>query len=407
MLRTHLAPELARLGFQPAPGTQERGPVRLAPHSIQEAADLLGACTREGWRVQLAGACSRGLHHGGADLVISSQALTGLDVYVPDDLTVGVFAGTTHAALDSELGKHGQMLPLDPPATERGTFGGTFAAAAAGPLRAGYGTPRDLALGIHAVTGDGRIVRVGGQVVKNVAGYDLVRLLIGSRGTLAFLVQVHVRLLSLPAADATLVVTVRDAAEAGELALRLRDALNPVALEVLGARGHEPWRIALRFHGSAAVMDEMERRARALAPRTNRLASPDAAAFWQALRRGEGAAGTRVRLQGRPTELARLLALAGRMADGEHGEWTVLAHGADGIVRVSHPSKQPPGEARLAALLPALCGEAATFDGTCICEAGPDVLREAAPPPAAAAAVARIQGELRRRFDPAGILVGD
>lgn len=405
MMRAEIAPRLAQLGLAPEPAT-DGGGVRVAPRTLQEAADVLGHCSREGWRVRLAGAGTRGRPTAPFDLEVSSQRLAGLDVYEPDDLTAGVLAGTSHAALDATLAAHRQLLPLDPFAGDDATLGGTFAAAAAGPLRAGYGTPRDFALGLHAVTGDGRVLRLGGQVVKNVAGYDLVRLLVGSRGTLAFIGQVHVRLRSLPGADATLLAGVRDAAEAAALALELRDAVHPVALEVLGARGGEPWRLALRLHGSTAVIDDAEQRVRTRLPDVARLAPEAAAAFWAGLRRLEAGAATRLRLRARTTESARLLELAGRITATDPAGWSLAAHGADGIVRLCHPAS-PGDPARLEPLLAAVRAELLGSGGACICEAGPPGLRAAAPPPEPAAAVLRLESELRRRFDPAAILVGD
>lgn len=405
---------LSDLGFQPLAGDPAGGRdelPRFAPASLQQAADLLGTCSREGWRVRLEGGGTRTPSPPRAQLVITSQALVGLDVYNPEDLTGGCLAGTPHATFDAVLAEHGQFLPLDPPAAGGSTLGGSMALAAAGPLRAGYGTPRDLALGLHAVTGDGRVLRLGGQVVKNVAGYDLVRLLVGSRGTLAFIAQVHVRLWARPAADATLVAPVRDRGEAAALALEIRDTIHPVALEVLGPHGGHTWRIALRVHGSEAAIADAAARVGRTREGSVLLDADAARALWGELRRAEAAAGTRIRIQGRPADLAALLLLAERLAepaaDAAAGEWSRLAHAADGIIRIHHPARRPPAEDRLAALLPGIAEEAARLNGTCICEAGPAALREAAPPPPPAAAVSRLESELRRRFDPAAILVGD
>src|SRR5207244_474408 len=102
----------------------------------------------------------------------------------PGDLTATVEAGITLAALQAELGKRGQWLSLDPPSAERATLGGILAANAAGPRRHLYGACRDLLIGLTVVGADGSIVRGGGKVVKNVAGYDLPKLYVGSFGRL-------------------------------------------------------------------------------------------------------------------------------------------------------------------------------------------------------------------------------
>jgi glycolate oxidase FAD binding subunit len=118
---------------------------------------------------------------------------TGIVAYTPGDLVLTVRAGTTLREIDSVLGAHDQWLPLDPDGGRDGTIGATVATGSYGPMAALYGTPRDQTLGMTAVTGLGDIVRPGGRVVKNVAGFDLTRLLVGSWGTLGVITEVTVR----------------------------------------------------------------------------------------------------------------------------------------------------------------------------------------------------------------------
>ena len=134
--------------------------------------------------------------------------------------------------------QHGQWLALDPYGSDDGTLGATIATASAGPLRTSFGAPRDLVLGLEFVTGAGAIVRGGGRVVKNVAGFDLTRLLTGSWGTLGVITEVTVRLHARPEADESIAVVIdaNDAAcrACGELLRRL--PFVPYACEVVNAR---------------------------------------------------------------------------------------------------------------------------------------------------------------------------
>ncbi len=139
--------------------------------------------------------------------VLSLRELTGITEYVPGDLTITARAGTSLAELSQATAAAGQWLGLDPAGSRHGTIGATIATASSGPLSHAYGTPRDLVLGIEAVTGYGDVVRPGGRVVKNVAGFDLVRLYTGAWGTLGPLTSVTLRLRALPVHDVTLAIS--------------------------------------------------------------------------------------------------------------------------------------------------------------------------------------------------------
>ena len=138
-----------------------------------------------------------------ADSVLDLAPHAGIVEYEPGDLTLTARAGTTLAELARLTRAEGQWLPLDPCGSPDGTIGATIATASAGPLACSFGTPRDQVLGCEIVTGAGDVVRAGGRVVKNVAGFDLVRLNTGAWGTLGVLIEVTVRLRALPALDRT------------------------------------------------------------------------------------------------------------------------------------------------------------------------------------------------------------
>lgn len=180
----------------------------VSPSSVEEVrSTLVGARGAGVGVVPLGGGTDPGCEAPeGPFIVLSTRSLTGVEAYEPADLTVTARAGLVLADLDAELSRHGQWLPVDPPLAPRRTFGGLVATGAAGPLGTAYGAPRDHVLGVHVVTGDGRELHLGGRVMKNVAGFDLVKLMVGSRGTLGVVISATVRLFPRPAVDRVLVL---------------------------------------------------------------------------------------------------------------------------------------------------------------------------------------------------------
>jgi glycolate oxidase FAD binding subunit len=167
---------------------------------------------------------------------ISTKELTGITEYVPGDLTLTARAGTTLAEIRDATAEHGQWLAMDPPGSANGTIGATVATSSAGPLRTYFGSPRDLTLGVEFVSGVGVVARGGGRVVKNVAGFDLTRLMTGSWGTLGVITEVTVRLHARPEADESIAIVIDGtigAARVRQLLRRLPFA--PYACEVVNA----------------------------------------------------------------------------------------------------------------------------------------------------------------------------
>lgn len=169
-------------------------------------------------------------------LVLALKRLDRVLEHEPGDLTATVETGITLHALQSKLGKCGQWLSLDPAFVERATLGGIVASNASGPRRHLYGTCRDLLIGITVVGADGSIVKGGGKVVKNVAGYDLPKLYIGSFGTLGILVEATVKLRPRPDDDRLIAACFATLAEAGAAARAIIGSdLIPSALELADA----------------------------------------------------------------------------------------------------------------------------------------------------------------------------
>jgi glycolate oxidase FAD binding subunit len=181
--------------------------------------------------------------HIGSDL--DASTLDRVLEHEAGDLTCTVEAGIRLSALATVLARAGQRLSLDPPGDP--TIGACLAANLSGPLRHRFGGPRDLVLGVTLVLPDGTIANAGGKVVKNVAGYDLGKLVCGSRGRLAFIGRVSLRLHPAPAAATTVVVETGEPASVA--AAVLASSLVPSALDVL-----QPGRVAVLYEGGAAAV---------------------------------------------------------------------------------------------------------------------------------------------------------
>ncbi|MGZ8688195.1 MAG: FAD-binding oxidoreductase [Gaiellaceae bacterium] len=207
------------------------------------------------------------------------------------DLTCTVESGIRVSALNRALAQHGQRLSLDPPGDP--TIGACLAASLSGPLRHRFGAPRDLVLGVTLVLADGTVANAGGKVVKNVAGYDLGKLVCGSRGRLAFVARVSLRLHPLPARAGTLVVESDDVAVVASTLQRSQ--LAPSALDVL-----HPGRVAVLFEGAERAVAAQLASARELVG-----GEESGAGVWDESRERQGAAQGRVRFA--PGELAEAL----------------------------------------------------------------------------------------------------
>ena len=227
---------------------------------------------------------------------------TGVVSYVPGDLTLTVRAGTTLGEIERVSLEHDQWLPLDPYGSSDGTIGATIATASAGPLASSFGLPRDLVLGLEFVNGRGEIVRAGGKVVKNVAGFDLSRLLTGSWGSLGVITEVTLRLYARPRADRTFVIKLRGN-QATVIAQAAYSSLSPFALQFVGASaaralglGEHPVCL-IRLGGNEAMVDEQ-------LIALSQIARPEEAEadIWTALRTLEGDAETVVRISNLPVQ---------------------------------------------------------------------------------------------------------
>lgn len=210
----------------------------VSPQTPEELAATLACASRNRWGVLPCGSGSK-LNWGGlvtgAHIAVSSERLNRLIEHAVGDLTVTVEAGMKFAELQHILAASGQFLPLDPAYPEEATIGGIVATGDAGSLRHRYRGVRDLLLGITIVRSDGKIAKAGGRVVKNVAGYDLMKLFTGAYGTLGVITQVTVRVYPLPEASGTVVLNGEATALAKAAQTLLSSALTPTAVDLLSA----------------------------------------------------------------------------------------------------------------------------------------------------------------------------
>jgi glycolate oxidase FAD binding subunit len=232
------------------------------------------------------------------DVALSLKEMNRVWHYEADDLTITVEPGMKFGDFQHFVGRQGLWLPLDPPGGARASLGGIVATNATGPLRLYYGAPRDMVLGMKIATVAGKVVKAGGRVVKNVAGYDIAKLLIGSHGTLGVIVETSFKLFPLPAERETFVIAAGTLGIARDLRRRiLQSPLTPLRMVLLDARAAEltltgtplerPAKepeIWLEMAGSPRVMERCHRElgvlAKAAGAPLQRRGTGDAESFW-------------------------------------------------------------------------------------------------------------------------------
>lgn len=234
----------------------------VTPADRAELAVLVRACDAAGRAFAFVGGGTQlGLGNPPRDLatVIRTTALAGVLDYAPEDQTITVEAGMTFAALDAVLAEHGQMLPIDVVDRDKATIGGAIATNAFGARRHRYGSLKDLIVGIEIVRPDGTPAHGGGKVVKNVAGFDLPKLFVGSLGTLGAIAAATLRVFPRPAAAGAVLVRELRAGGAGTLAAAILAAqLEPS--EIVAVVAGDALVTAVLFEGhAAAVTAQMDR----------------------------------------------------------------------------------------------------------------------------------------------------
>jgi len=217
--------------------------VVVAPGSVEEFAAILQLANERRLVVAPSGGCTQ-QDIGGVpervDILLRTTRMNTIEHYDPGDLTVGIHAGMTFAQVQQRLAEHQQWLPFDAPNLERATIGGLLATGAAGPLKSAFGGMRDFCIGIQFATAGGKVAKGGGRVVKNVAGYDLMKLLIGSYGSLAVITKANFKVFPKPRQTRTFVCGFGSLEEALKFRGQLfRSPLTPICLEIISPRAPE------------------------------------------------------------------------------------------------------------------------------------------------------------------------
>ena len=374
------------------------------PSSIEEAAAVVAEASRGGKSLLFVGG-GTDVEVGGApeslDVLLSTRRLDRIVEHAPSDQIAVVEAGVTLAALGATLAAHGQRLALDPPLPERATVGGVIAANAFGPRRARYGAARDLLIGVTLVREDGRLARGGGKVVKNVAGFDMPRLMAGSLGTLGLIATATFRLHPLPEASATLLVRGLAPGPLRALIGRVRDAqLEPESVVAFRAGGAS-FDLAVRFEAFrpsvAAQRDGLARLCREASLGVEALDEAAARSLWarhDALRRHGG---LRVKIAARPSALesverSALAPLAEALGDAAAVWYPTLGLGFAGGT---------PRDAAAAAFAVSTARRALEAGGgSLLLLAAPEAVRAAADPWGAAPSALALMRAVKLRLDP-------
>jgi len=281
------------------------------PSTVEEAAEVVGESARGGKTLAfVGGGTDLGLGAAPArlDAVVRTARLTRIVEHAPSDQIVIVEAGITLGELQRALASHRQRLALDPPLPGRKTVGGIVAANAYGPRRARFGTVRDLIIGISFVRADGTLARGGGKVVKNVAGFDLPKLMVGSLGTLGLITTATFRLHPLPQEEVTLLLSGLPARAVRALVAAIKKAqLEPTSV-VAAYSCADRFDVAVRFEGFRAGVAEQRERLAGLelgegASACETLDEPAARAFWSRHDELRAAPPLRAKLTALPTHI--------------------------------------------------------------------------------------------------------
>src|SRR5262249_14868595 len=260
----------------------------VSPGSPEEAGAVLRLANDRGLVVAPAGGLTK-QQIGGVperiDILLSTSRMNRIEQYDPGDLTISVAAGMPFAEMQSTLREHQQWVPCDAAKLNRATIGGLLATGAAGPLKSTFGHMRDFCIGIQFVTTDGKVVKGGGRVVKNVAGYDLMKLLTGSYGSLAVITRANFKVFPRPRQTRTFICPFASIEEALKFrSFIFQSALTPMCMEIVSPRApeylreprpvHDPddyapeqplslpaveWQIVLRAAGSDNVLSRYAR----------------------------------------------------------------------------------------------------------------------------------------------------
>lgn len=373
----------------------------VEPSDGREIAETLATAAREKLSVLTRGSGTKidwGSTERPIDLLLSTARLSAVIAHRHGDLTVTVQAGAKLADVNVELARHRQWIPLDPPPA-RATIGGIVATNDSGPRRHRYGAPRDLIIGIEIARTDGRLAKGGGIVVKNVAGYDLPRLMTGSFGSLAVIVNATFKLFPVAQASRTVVVDVPSSKVLGELVSAfLVSQLTPTAIELAA----QPTRLLLRFETIEASLEQQTREAIRIAETTGASArliqtSQEAEIWEQHSQRVWSGTGCVVKVTMLPTELAPTLEW---LQQTSPGAFEIAGRAGLGVflLRIDGPVDQQ------VRMLNELRNRLPSGRGSAVVVRGSSELKQRVDPWGSLGDAFGLMRAVKQQFDPEGIL---
>src|SRR3989440_2329550 len=396
----------------------------VTPTTTKQAAHVVALANQYGLSLLARGGGSR-MSIGGRpeqiDVLLETNKLTRVLEHEAPDLTCHVEAGLTLAALQAKLAKKGQWLALDPPDAAQATIGGLLASNASGPKRLRYGSARDLVIGLHVIQANGEISRSGGHVVKNVAGYDLNKLYIGSLGTLGIIVDANFKLHPLPIAERTLLLTFTNAGDALHMVIALLGSLlTPSAIELIDSGAARDmsdffgvdlpangYTLAVNFEGGAVTIDRQLNETRQLARKHAALMVDDLTGeaqshFWEAIREHtQGSVTCKVAIL--VSQVAHYLQTIERVCQRYDLEAAVVAHAGNGILFIElRPSDATP---RLIEAIAALRSHAKEARGSLLVERCPVDLKRRISVWGEPGSDFFLMQRLKNQFDPNGTFV--
>ncbi len=396
----------------------------VTPNTVEQVAQVVALTNKRDLSVLARGGGSRmglGSIPEEIDVLIETQHLTRLLEHEAPDLTCHCEAGLTLAALQSHLASKGQWLALDPPDADRATIGGLLASNASGPKRLRYGSARDLVIGLHVVQANGEIACSGGRVVKNVAGYDLNKLYVGSLCTLGIIVEANFKLQPLPASERTLLLSFPNVADAMHTVIAiLGSQLTPVALELLdpGAASDmndfselnlptNGYTLAINFEGGQVAIERQMDESRLISRKHGALMGDDLTGdeqhlFWNAVhKQTQGTVTCKVAIL--VSQVAPYLSEVEQVCRRHELEAASVAHAGNGILYIElRPADATP---RLAEAIVALRQHAQKARGSLVVERCPTELKRQVNVWGEPGSDFYLMQRLKQQFDPKGTFV--
>ncbi len=289
-----------------------------APDSLDALAQVCGLAHENGWRIRVEGQGTWMPPDAPADLAVTTRALDRIVDIAPDDLVATVEAGVSMGRLQQELSGRRAWLAVDPPGRPDRSLGSVVSTGTAGALRHGFGPVRDHLLGGAIVTGDGRLIRAGGSVVKNVAGYDLTKLQVGGFGAFGIIAEVHLRLRAAPVERATLLARGERDLLTHQSRTLMERRLETAAMELLSPAlvADAEWMLALEIVGTAELVSaEVSRAMESAEVPLHRLSPERAAGFWPSVLRATQGGTTSLRLGAFPDGIDEMIDLLAMKLD--------------------------------------------------------------------------------------------